>query len=305
MKDETGNVYGRLTVVRVYGKATKGKCLKWFCTCSCGGSKVVVGAYLRKGTTRSCGCLVRESGRLFNTTHGMSNMPVYTSYNAMIKRCNNTSDSEFDNYGGRGIKVCEEWGTFEGFYSSMGDRPHGTTLDRIDVNGDYTPSNCRWATALTQGNNRRNNHLVTANGKTQTIAEWARELGVSGTAILNRLNKGLSHDDSINTPFSTNEGLTINGETKLLSEWAKLAGVNRNTITQRLKRMTPYQAVFSPVFDKGHTMVEFEGGNVTVKHLANLVGVSSTTIKRDIAKGLSGDDIYKSRGNRIASSLLT
>ncbi len=155
--DILGERYGRLTVLaRVAPR--KGK-VTYSCRCDCGATVVTLSSYLRRGDTRSCGCLKREETVLRFTTHGHAgankNTPTHNSWRAMHERCRLPSHPAFKNYGGRGIKVCSRWALFENFLLDMGERPNKLTLDRVDVNGDYEPSNCRWATHAEQVANRR------------------------------------------------------------------------------------------------------------------------------------------------------
>jgi hypothetical protein len=161
-KDETGNIYGRLTVIEEAGQDSRKQFL-WLCECECGNTKVVNGYKLRSGHTKSCGCLMRERAseyyKVFNKTHGLTGHYLYGTHNTMKQRCGDPNATNFKNYGGRGIKVCNRWlGTdgFPNFLADMGERPNGMTLDRIDVNGNYEPSNTRWADVETQQNNKRN-----------------------------------------------------------------------------------------------------------------------------------------------------
>lgn len=120
--------------------------------------------------------------------HGKCRTTEYRSWNGMKNRCNNPNDKNYDRYGGRGIRVCDRWNrSFVSFLEDMGEKPEGTTLDRIDVNGNYEPSNCRWATPLEQSNNQRTNVKVTYKGKTMNISQWARELGIAEPTLRSRL----------------------------------------------------------------------------------------------------------------------
>jgi hypothetical protein len=125
------------------------------------------------------------------TTHGMTGTPEHEAWRNMKKRCSASRRHDFDHYGGRGIKVCDRWlADFLNFYADMGPRPEGHTLERIDVNGDYSPENCAWVTHKAQCNNRRSNRLLTFNGKTKNVTEWAAELGIPAHRIFQRIYKG-------------------------------------------------------------------------------------------------------------------
>lgn len=123
----------------------------------------------------------------------------------MLDRCRNHNNSDFFYYGGRGIKVCDRWkNSFENFLEDMGERPKRTSIDRIDNNGNYEPGNCRWATKKEQNNNQRSNINLTFNGKTQTTAQWADELGMNSGTVRYRVNKlGWSAEKALTTPLRT------------------------------------------------------------------------------------------------------
>lgn len=138
--------------------------IKWRCMCDCGVEKDVSAANLRNGTTNSCGCLrAKVNGERFRT-HGKTKSPTYRVWSGMRTRCTNPSSTNYASYGGRGIKCCERWKSFENFLEDMGERPHGMSLDRIDVNGNYEPSNCRWASPQEQAQNRRATKLINKDG---------------------------------------------------------------------------------------------------------------------------------------------
>jgi hypothetical protein len=142
---------------------------KWRCVCDCGNERLVRTEYLRNGDTKSCGCLNLFRQKTSKITHGFSKEKRglgYISWQGMKRRCLNPREKEYLRYGGRGIKICERWLKFENFYADMGPRPSSKhSLDRIDSNGNYEPSNCRWATDIEQARNRRDVHLINVNGK--------------------------------------------------------------------------------------------------------------------------------------------
>ena len=130
-----------------------------------------------------------------NTRHGMYGTPEYVTWYGMLSRCRNKSIPSYKYYGGRGIRVCERWLKFENFYKDMGSRPEGKTLDRIDVDGDYTPENCRWATHEEQVNGRRNVHRITKDGVTRSAAQWSRITGIKIATLQYRKRQGWKDED--------------------------------------------------------------------------------------------------------------
>lgn len=156
--------------------------------CDCGREKVVIAHNVRTRRTRSCGCLRAEQLRARRLRHGATRTPEYAVWLSIRERCENPKAASYPGYGARGIRVCERWrNSFDAFLADMGARPEGGTIDRIDPNGDYAPDNCRWTDMLTQQNNRRNNILITFRGRTQTLAQWARELGLKYATLRRRI----------------------------------------------------------------------------------------------------------------------
>lgn len=209
----TGQRFGRLVVIERAPKIS-GKKPRWICQCDCGNTKEVAAAALKSGGVRSCGCLyysVRpeaiakitgEKSHFYK--HGLSQSRINRIYRLMKRRCLNKADLAYPKYGGRGIKICDEWlNDFMSFYSWSMENGYSDdlTLDRIDVNGDYSPTNCRWVDMVVQQNNRTNNVKITFAGEEHTIPEWARITGLTRSAIDHRLKRGWSVEEALSLPM--------------------------------------------------------------------------------------------------------
>lgn len=190
--------FNRLVVIRRDG--TRHNAATWWCRCDCDPVgerlKSVQANHLKSGLTQSCGCLNRERTsaalKLSETTHGMRRTRIYAIWLNMKDRCYRESNKDYHSYGGRGIRVCDAWReSFEAFYAAVGDPPSDRhTLDREQVNGDYEPGNWRWALRVEQANNMRKNVMIMHGGRTQTAAQWGRELGIGACLIAARIRKG-------------------------------------------------------------------------------------------------------------------
>lgn len=203
-KDLTGLRVGRLVVQKFIGKRVMGDgrwryC--WNCQCDCGNTVSIISGSLKSGATKSCGCLRKQAIGIRSSTHRMTKSPEFSAWSAMWNRCTKPNTSNYKNYGGRGITVCERWRKFEHFFEDMGARPAtANSIERCDNNGDYEPNNCRWATWKEQGRNRRTNHLVVFENKTLCIKEWSDLVGISPRAIYGRLKVGWSIEDALTKP---------------------------------------------------------------------------------------------------------
>lgn len=192
-KDLTGFVFGWLTVIEAGKKRSPNRAMYWLCKCKCGTEKEISAQSLIRGSVVSCGCYNKEinSKRAkhgHNRRHSKKS-PTYITWTKMNDRCNSTQCREYKWYGGRGVTICDRWKSYVNFLSDMGERPEGCSLDRIDVNGNYEPSNCRWVDQKTQANNTRRNVYITYQGITQTIAEWASSLGLKYETLYCRIFK--------------------------------------------------------------------------------------------------------------------
>lgn len=269
VKDLTGQRFGRWRVLELAERRVSGNriAVYWKCQCDCGTVKIIRGGNLKTGNSKSCGCINAERNYTNNISHGKRNTRLYRIWIGIKNRCTNTNDRAYPDYGGRGIKVCDEWlNDFMAFYNWSMDNGYGDnlTIDRIDNNGNYEPSNCRWTDVKTQCNNRRSNHLVTYKGRTQTVAEWEHELGFKKDILLCRFSLGWSVEKAIETPyknrsFNNEHGygysreikerlVCIDGETHTLKEWCDIKGLKDSTITRRVMRgMSEYEALTKPL----------------------------------------------------------
>lgn len=201
-KDLTGLKFGRLLVLSYHGYIGKWMARAWVCQCDCGTIKVVTGNNMKSGKTVSCGCKTREDTIRRNTTHGLTRFhPIeYRCWCHLRQRCNNQKSKDYPDYGGRGIKVCQRWMKFENFLEDMGRRPEGMTLDRIDVNGNYCPENCRWATGKQQIEGRRISVKFSLNGKTLSVTDWSAITGISYKTLISRRYYGWTDERILTAP---------------------------------------------------------------------------------------------------------
>lgn len=206
--DLTGMVFGRLTVLERAEDhvAPSGyKTPMWRCKCECGNEVVVRGKSLRKGETKSCGCLQRELSSERAKVHGYYGERLNHVWNSMVQRCCNENNRAYHNYGGRGIKICDEWRNdytaFREWALANGydeNAAHGEcTLDRIDVDGDYEPDNCRWISMHEQNFNRRDSLVFTYNGEEKTLKEWCNESDWSYDTVWHRLRRGWTFEEAL------------------------------------------------------------------------------------------------------------
>ena len=241
-KDETGNVYSKLTVVEFAGKSKSGDSL-WRCLCECGNMTTVARGDLRKsyGGTNSCGCGRKSQG-------GGHGALEYTNWKEMKRRCYNPRYKEYHLYGGRGITICDRWRTsFVNFLADMGKRPFPeASIDRINNNGNYEPDNCRWATKLEQGQNTRKARMITYNGETLCLREWARRIGITHRTLSVRLKRGWPLEKALTIgSTATSSMLTHDGETLCVAEWARKTGIKEVTLRWRVAQGWPEDRIFA------------------------------------------------------------
>lgn len=191
-----GQRFSRLIVVERAGNSVHGHAI-WLCLCDCGGMVKVRGACLKNGRVSSCGCLKAEKSSALKSHH-----PLRYVWRHMIQRCYNPKTKMYYRYGGRGIEVCPLWHVFSNFASDMGERPRGFTLERINNDGNYEPSNCRWATRYEQMQNISTNVIFDVNGCLMTCSDLAKSKGISARSIKSRLHRGWSIERALSTPIA-------------------------------------------------------------------------------------------------------
>lgn len=199
--DMTGWRFGRLFVIEEAGRNKHGRVI-WKCICDCGNEKIVEGQSLRTGFTRSCGCYARETEAMRATKHGMCNERLYGILHSMTGRCYNKNNAAYNYYGGRGIKVCDEWlgeNGFQNFYNwaMTNGYDENLSIDRINNDGPYAPWNCRWATAGEQSRNKRNNRWIEYNGECHIMKDWSDILGINYKMMSEKFRKGYTIDEII------------------------------------------------------------------------------------------------------------
>jgi len=244
-KDLTGQRFMRLVVLWMAEK--RGTRRYWVCQCDCGNVTTVCSSDLTCGNTKSCGCLSREKARDRWLTHGLRGTQAYEAYAHIVQRCTNPKDKAYRYYGARGI-TCE-FISFEKFYAEVGAPPGPDySIDRKDNNLSYQAGNLRWATRQEQMSNTRHNHLLTYNGETKTMAEWARQVGMNRKVLDRRLRLGWTIEEALTAPVRNNRWLTYAGETLTLTDWARKVGLRRNCLEGRLQRgWSPEEALTLPL----------------------------------------------------------
>jgi hypothetical protein len=206
-----GTRYGRLVVIKEVEprKVSRGHDRQFLCKCDCGNMVVTLLRSLRFGRTSSCGCKQRESATSIGGSKRIcpnndTARRIYSIWRGMKSRCYCKANSTYDNYGGKGISVCDEWrNEFLAFYRWSMEHGYkdGLTIDRIDGRGNYEPSNCRWATMKVQANNTKKNVLITHGGETHTVTEWSRITGINRTTLQLRMKNGWDDDMLFSKPM--------------------------------------------------------------------------------------------------------
>jgi hypothetical protein len=203
---QPGERFGRWTIISFSGKVTKRKMRLFECVCDCGTQGLISIGDLRSGHSKSCGCLKKDVTTDRNITHGLCLDPInkhlLNVWRNMMDRCYRQTHKHYKNWGGRGISVCEEWHDANQFveWGRCNGYAPNLTIDRINNDGNYEPTNCRWATKKEQGNNRRDCRMIMFNGETKTVTEWSEIVGIDSAAIRHRIKAGWSTEKALTVP---------------------------------------------------------------------------------------------------------
>lgn len=247
--DLTGKVFGRLTVIEKFypDEATITPSAKnrthWRCLCECGNERVVLGKYLMKGDSTSCGCHSLER------SYGQTKNPEYCVWSGMKHRCYDKDNEKYPDYGARGITVCDRWlVSFSNFLEDMGKRTSPKhTIDRRDNDGNYEKSNCRWATSRQQTRNKRNNHWIEHNGMKMIMNDWAEYFGIDQSSLHEMLKRKKSFEEVYNyyTTEKDKKNIEFNGLKMRPSDWARYFNIHRSTLTERIEKGQSFEFIYN------------------------------------------------------------
>lgn len=298
-KYKVGQKYGRITILEIFPyEKSMGSQRNGLVVCDCSPDKPYqMNIYnLGTGHTKSCGCFSQERAVETNTTHGYSKKDIYSIFHKMIARCYKEEVKNYHNYGGRGIKVCDRWlepngQGFLNFLEDMGERPSKNhSIDRINVNGNYEPSNCRWATPKEQANNKQYHRFITANGKTQNLSQWSKEIGIESSVILGRLKLGWTEETAINIPLiDCNKYYEYQGEIISHQDLANKHNINEATLRNRLsKGMSMEDALSLPDLHK--KWLTYKNETKSVVEWSKSLGIPCKLIYGRLDEGWSVED---------------
>lgn len=237
-----GERFARLVVLHLSDTSTPGN-IEYLCQCDCGNFTLLTKSELRRGGTKSCGCLRKSQRPPLRMTHGYTSNGItpkeYKIWIGIKTRTMCQTHRSYQYYGARGIKICDRWiNSFENFYSDMGPMPTPKhTIERIDNDGHYEPLNCIWATQNQQSNNKRSSRLITYQGKTQNVQRWSEELNIPRYIIFNRLNAGWKIEAIFTVPIkkvNLNQLYSFQNKSLTLKEWSNILGIKRHTLYARI-----------------------------------------------------------------------
>lgn len=253
--DLTGKKFGELIVLKEVGKTPDGVTL-YECLCSCGQTKIIRANNLRSGNTKSCGHLFKENVKKMHITHGGTKERLHGVWKSMKMRCYNPNSYAFESYGGRGITVCDEWknsyAAFREFALQNGYDENAErgkyTIERIDVNGNYEPSNCILISIEEQQRNKRSSNILNFRGESKPLVEFAIQYDIDENVLSYRLKSGWDLEEALLTPVreiarKSAPRYEVNGESYTLREWANILGLRKSILKGRLKRRSLQQIV--------------------------------------------------------------
>ena len=247
-----GQRFERLLVKEKKGKNKHNKVV-WICICDCGNKVETTTGSLHTGNTQSCGCLGKEKRNQNNLRNKLSNPKIGHVRSGMIQRCYNPKNKRYKNYGGRGIAVCKEWlespRAFHDWAVASGYK-EGLSIERINNNGDYEPSNCRWIPMREQVNNQTLTRYIPYNGEVKTLTQWAKQYRLNISTLKDRLDKlGWTMEKSLTVAAKEQKRkeITYQGKTKNLSQWDKYNGFGDGTTGHRLKNGWSEEEAVSPL----------------------------------------------------------
>lgn len=291
---EVGDKFGEWTVLEILSSR---KCVA---RCQCGNEKEVYISNLTSGKSTNCGCIQRIKNHNRMTTHGQSKTKLYNVWAGIKRRCYNPNQKSYVDYGGRGIRMCDEWKeNFDIFYEwaiSNGYQEGKVEIDRIDVNGHYTPTNCRWITKKKNTNNKRNNYYIEYRGEIKTASELGEEFGLSPNTIIKRLNNGWDIEKALMQPYKNGDGkfkpmyIELNGKKMTFEEISKEYGIKLNTIKSRYRRglrgIELIQRVVPLNKEKPILCYDLEGNFIkefsSIKEGSKEMGVSTSSIRENL-----------------------
>lgn len=292
--DLTGLNFGNWKVIqRAENKSGRSY---WLCECKCGTIKTVCGQSLTNGNSKSCGCLRDTVSSERSKTHGKTKTRLYRIWQAMKNRCYNKNAPSFKNYGMRGIRICQEWlCDFQVFYdwAMSNGYKEDLTIDRIDVNGNYEPSNCRWSTRTEQANNKTNNHYITIEGKTKTISQWSQIFGINPRSVSNRIQLGWREERLFDDLIPKDNYITYNGETKTILEWAEEKGLKASTIRSRIHRGISTEHLFDKIHRRSKGII-YKGEKKSLQEWCDLLNLNYKTVYWRLSNGRSVEDAFES-----------
>jgi hypothetical protein len=269
---------------------------------------------ISKTGTRSCGCLKTNPNSQYKTDETFNN--ILRVWQGMKSRCYNPKHSNSKYYLGKDVVVCEEWKSFRPFYewAKANGYSKGLQIDRIDVNGNYEPSNCHWITARENSNNKTNNRYYNYKGEKKTIAQWSEQMGISKKTLIDRIERGWTEDEIFlpartknNIRKYTGKTYTINGETKSITEWCEIIGISNATFMDRVNSgWSEDELLMGKGYRRGNENKfkytgkthKYNGEDVSIAELADIVGVSYATMKERISNGWDDKELLNPKGYR-------